>query len=291
LASATAQFDRLSSTFFVAVLAHGLIILGITFAPLFPDDQEDLVSLNVTLLVETDTLDPDASNANLLASRNQTGGGDDDSQRPTRALGATQPMNQQGEPLGVDTRAAEALAANVPVDRLVTRNPSSERIQAVPETTDRPAPVPMTAAALLQRENPETLAAELDLDTTNAANEDSDIVAPSTRESVLAAYIVGWRQRVERVGTANFPAELLGRGETTASPVVEVTIDAAGTLQNVSFVRSSGDPGLDQATLEILQLAGPFEPLPELILAEASVLRFQYEWLFTTDAQVASRVR
>lgn len=291
MASAAGQFDRLSSTLFVAVLAHGIVILGVTFAPAPPEEPTETSTLNVTLLVDTDTLQADSQDAEMLSSRNQAGGGDDQSPRPTRTLTAQQPMNQKGEPLGVDTRTAEALAAATPVDQLISRSPSTRQIEAVPDSTDRPAPVPMTAAALLQQSSPDTLAAEVDLEVTNASDDPSDINSPSTRESAQAAYIVSWRQRVERIGTANFPRDFLARGAATTQPVVQVTIDAEGRLDNAVLTRSSGDANLDQATLTILELAGPFDPLPEAILAEASVVQFEYEWYFTTAKQATSRVR
>jgi protein TonB len=290
LAGSAGQYDRLSSTLFVAALAHGIVILGVTFAPVLSPDSGQSTTVNVTLLVDTDTLEADTADAEILASRNQAGGGDDDSQRPTRTLAAAHPMNQSGEPLGVDTSTAEALVAATPVDRLVTRSPSESRVEAVPETTDKPSPVPTTAAALLQQSAPDTLAAELDTEAANASRDDADTASPNTREAALAAYIVGWRQRVERIGTANFPRSFL-EGAVSARPVVEVTIDAGGTLKDVVFVRSSGNPSLDQATLEILRLAGPFDPLPEAVLAETSVVQFKYEWYFRTGAQEGSRVR
>ena len=289
MAGSTGQYDRLSSTIFVAALAHGIVILGVTFAPPLTETNET-TALNVTLLVDTETVDADAREAEILSSRNQAGGGDDESLRPTRTLTAAHPTNQQGEPLGVDTRTAEALAAATPVDRLVSRSASTRRVEAVPETTDRPAPVPMTAAALLQQSAPETLAAELDTKVANGSREDTEIDSPATRESALAAYIVAWRQRVERVGTANFPAALRERG-AAMRPVVEVTIDAEGGLRDAVLLRSSGDAALDQAALEILSLAGPFDPLPEAVLADASVVRFAYEWHFSNGGQAASRVR
>jgi protein TonB len=291
LANAQGQFDRLSSTLFVAVLAHGIVILGVTFAPGPASEPSEVSTLNVTLLVDTDSAETAARDAEMLASQNQAGGGNDDSPRPTRTLTAENPLNQQGEPLGVDTRTAEALAAAAPVDQLVTRGESNRQIEAVPDTTDTPAPVPMTAAALLQQSATATLAAEVDLEASTASNDDSDIDSPSTRESAQAAYIVGWRQRVERIGTANFPRDFLARGAATTQPVVQVTISADGRLNNAVLTRSSGDANLDQATLTILDLAGPFEPLPDAILAEASVVQFEYEWYFTTSEQAASRVR
>ncbi|HEY5666327.1 MAG TPA: TonB family protein [Gammaproteobacteria bacterium] len=291
MASATEQFDRLSSMLFFAALAHGVVILGVTFAPSPPAEPNQMPSLNVTLLVETDTLDADARDAEMLASRSQQGGGNDDSLRATRTLTAQHPRNQDGDPLGPDEIDADALAADTPVDRLVSRSPSSRQVEAVPETTDQPGPQPMTAAALLNQAAPATLAAELDLEAASASRDEAEINAPSTRESALAAYMVGWRQRVERVGTANFPREFLRGAAPTARPIVEVTIDAAGRLEETVLRRSSGDANLDRAVLEILELAGPFAPLPDVILADYDVLRFAYEWDFSTTGRATSQVR
>jgi protein TonB len=200
-------------------------------------------------------------------------------------------MNQQGTPLGADAVDTETLDAGPPPDQLVTRGDSAHRIEAVPETTDRPARVPLQAAALLQLAAPETLAAELDDHVATASSEDNGLRSPSTRESAVAAYLVGWRQRVEYVGTDNFPLDILAGSTVTARPVLEVTINPDGSLAEAVLRRSSGNPRLDQAALGILDLAGPFAPLPEAMLAEFDVLRFTYEWDFTTSAGAASRVR
>jgi len=283
--SAPGKFDRLSSTLFVAILAHGVVILGVTFAPGPPTDPGEMPSINVTLLADSNALTSDAVDTDLLADRNQAGQSEGDSQRPTRTLTATHPLNQQGEPLGADDLTAEALEAGTPADQLVTRNQSDREIEAVPETTDTAAAVPMTAAALLQQDAPDSLAAEIDDETRGADSDDAGANAPSTRQSAIARYLVGWRQRVERVGTANFPADFLNARQGLGRPVTEVSIGADGKVVEIVLKRSSGDTRLDQAAMQILELAGPFQPLPEAILADADVLRFAYEWDFSTGAR------
>lgn len=283
--SAPGKFDRLSSTLFVAILAHGVVILGVTFAPEPPADPSEMPTINVTLLADTNELTNDPVDSSLLADRNQAGTSEGEGQRPTRTLTARHPLNQQGEPLGADDLTAEALEAGPPADQLVTRNASDREIEAVPETTDTAAPVPRTAAALLQQDAPDSLAAEIDDETRGVDSNDAEVNAPSTRQSAIARYLVGWRQRVERVGTANFPADFLDSRQGLGRPVTEVSIDAGGDIVDIVLKRSSGDTRLDQAAMQILELAGPFEPLPEAILAEADVLRFAYEWDFSTGAR------
>ena len=64
-----------------------------------------------------------------------------------------------------------------------------------------------------------------------------------------------------------------------------MAIGAEGHLEEIVVRRSSGDRMLDQAALKILRLAAPFEPLPSSILAEYDVLRFAYEWDFSTGQE------
>jgi protein TonB len=264
---------------FVAVLAHGVIILGVTFAPAPQPPASELPTMNVTLLVETEPSTREVE-AELLADRNLAGGSDGDSNRPTRTLTSDQLRSLEGSPLGADAVDAEALPADRPPDQLVTRNPSDRQVQAVPDTTDKAAPVPMTAAAMREQTGPLTLAAEIDDTQADMASNDGDTPAPSTQESALASYMVGWRQRVERVGTANFPLDQIG--SISQRPVVEVSIDARGGLHDVVLRRSSGNNRLDQAAMTILEMAAPFEPVPQAALADSGMLRFAYEWDFST---------
>ena len=89
------------------------------------------------------------------------------------------------------------------------------------------------------------------------------------------------RRRVERIGTANYPRELLGDIDA-GRPTLEVVIGADGRLDDIVVRSSSGDKALDQAALKILRLAAPFAPLPEEIRKDYDVLRFAYEWDFST---------
>jgi protein TonB len=63
--------------------------------------------------------------------------------------------------------------------------------------------------------------------------------------------------------------------------VVEVGIAADGKLDRVLIRRSSGNAELDQAALEILKLASPFDPFPPQLAKQYRVLRFAYEWQFS----------
>jgi len=275
--------DRLSSTLFLAALAHGVVILGVTFASDPFGTPDELPALNVTLLVDTQTTDRVDPDTDLLANRNAHGGGNpDDAFRPTTTLAADHPLTQQGDPLGADLTDGTPRDAAPEAEQLATSRTADRKLEAVPEATDSPSAVPMRAAQLIRQTAPNTLAAEIDDEVrSQRSDEDSDSLNPTTREAVLATYLVGWRRRVERIGTANFPRDFVLGRSVDGRPVLEVAIGREGTLDDIVVRRSSGDKTLDDAALEILRLAAPFEPLPAEILAEYDVLRFAYEWDFT----------
>jgi protein TonB len=156
-------------------------------------------------------------------------------------------------------------------------------VPAIPEPSEADAPTELRAAALVQQATPQTTAMELGLraELPDGSDDARTLIAtPSTRQSGLAEYLDGWRRRVERIGTANYPRELLGNIDA-GRPTLEVVIGADGRLDDIVVRSSSGDKALDQAALKILRLAAPFAPLPEEIRKDYDVLRFAYEWDFS----------
>lgn len=97
------------------------------------------------------------------------------------------------------------------------------------------------------------------------------------KDSILAAYLDNWRLKVEAIGTKNLPEQNL---PTPVNPTLEVTIGAKGQLIETVVRYSSGDRSIDQAALNILRLAEPFDPPPESVLQDHEALRFAYEWRF-----------
>lgn len=105
-------------------------------------------------------------------------------------------------------------------------------------------------------------------------------VTPDTRAATLAPYVDSWRRKIERLGTLNFPTAARNAA-VQASPVLEVGIAADGKLDRVLINRSSGDAALDQAALQVVKLASPFDPFPPELARQYRVLRFIYEYQFS----------
>jgi protein TonB len=275
--------ERLGSTLFLAALVHGVVILGVTFTAAQSGNDAAIPSLNVTLVLDTGREELAADTAELIANRDQRAAGQAArGVRPTSALSATQPTTQLGDPLGADLLDGTPRDDVPSAEQLVTRGDSGEQVTAQPQPTDDPAPTRQRAAAMVQQAAPQTTAMELAMRAElPGGNDDARtlIATPSTRQSGLAEYLDDWRRRVERIGTANYPTELLGNIDA-GRPTLEVVIAADGRLDDIVVRRSSGDKALDQAALRILRLAAPFAPLPANIREDYDVLRFAYEWDF-----------
>lgn len=59
-----------------------------------------------------------------------------------------------------------------------------------------------------------------------------------------------------------------------------MALGSDGRLISATIQRSSGQAAIDDAALQILRLASPFEALPAELARRYRTLRFAYEWQF-----------
>jgi protein TonB len=272
-------WDRLLAMVFFVALLHGLVILGITFNAEAGDDDS---APGLKVLLVSDEL-PEADKnptATYLAQRTQLGSGSTRESVAPRSPPTVLPaLHHAGSATG-DSLTARGDMKGAEAERLLA---TTAWVTQVRYLADLGATGSQRNQPLLVDEPPvakpgpadESGPAEL-----TGPKRDELWVTADTRAASLAPYLDGWRRKVERVGTLNFPAAArtaLG----TASPVIEVGIAANGSLDRAVIRRSSGNPELDQAALSILRLASPFDPFPPELAAEHSMLRFAYEWQFS----------
>jgi len=101
----------------------------------------------------------------------------------------------------------------------------------------------------------------------------------STKASEDAAYLNSWAQKVERIGNENFPEEAL-RKEIFGTLRLAVLINANGTLADVEILQSSGYDLLDEAALQIVRLASPFDRFPSEIRKHSDQIEIIRTWQF-----------
>ncbi len=277
--------DRLTVTLFLAGLFHLILILGISFAPP-PMDSGAVPTLEVLLVNNSlpDSFTNDS--ANYLAERTQQGSGNSPDGQTRRPLagnaaetvaGAPEGGQEMPSPEGEDGGKGEVLASRGGEPRFVGAE------------TDRQAPAVLPLETFAGSSSP---FAGSDTDTElqlKGAPRRELLVTPNTRISEVALYLDAWRQRIEQVGTVNFP-NAARRSKLSGNPVIEVVLASSGGLVRADVRRSSGYGELDRAAMDILKLATPFEAFPEELAAKYEVLRFSYEWRFVGGRLAGSSV-
>ncbi len=277
---APAVVDRLPAMLFLAALIHGILIIGVTFNPYVIDEFANAISLEVTIVANPDQQIDRPDEAEYLAQASQLGRGNTtEDVRPTAPLESVSSIDNLGEEDGASLR--DATAHDLSADQLLTTQ-NEQELRVADDPRDRPQSQNLTAIAL-ESGSDQTLP----LPRANAATlliHDDDprllVISADTREATIAAYLDNWKRRIEAVGQEYFP-ELGVLDGLTGSPTLEVSIDASGRLAEVIIRKSSGSKVLDQAALDILRRASPFEPFPPEVSADYDRLRFAYKWLFS----------
>ena len=269
---------RLHSTLFAVALFHGLLVLGVTFAP-EKDRGEGVPTLEVVMLIDPDENQENPDRAEYVAQTSQLGSGTtEQTVHPTS--GQLQPFASEGNAGGNDLQDTEAerppsqesiLAARARQDPTVQVDPaenleSAEQQRVAMQMTRSDS---QALAELERAPNPQI----------TGQTKREMFVAVNTSQSDVAEYLARWKQKIERMGTLNFPTA----ARTTilsGNPTLEVALRADGSLEEIIILRSSGHKELDLAAMRILRLAAPFDPFPQQFRAHYDVLRFVYEWQF-----------
>ena len=274
--------DRLPAMLFLAALIHGILIIGITFNPTVLNQFADAISLEVTIVANPDQQIDRPDEAQYLAQASQLGGGNTTLDvRPSAPLESASTIDNRGEENGDSLRESEQ--HELSADQVLTTQ-NDQDLQVADLLRDQPQDASTTAIAL-ESGSDRTLPLPQDDAATLLMHDDDPrqlITSVDTRESTIAAYLDNWKRRIEAVGDEYFP-ELGELDGLTGSPTLEVSIEASGRLSAVIIGKSSGSKVLDQAALDILRRASPFDPFPAEISADYDRLRFAYKWLFSDE--------
>jgi len=112
-------------------------------------------------------------------------------------------------------------------------------------------------------------------------------VGARAQEFRFARYIEDWRQKIERVGTLNYP-EAAKNQKIYGSLQLTVSIKPDGSVDNIEINRSSGQKVLDEAARRIVQLAAPYAAFPSDIVKDTDILSITRTWTFTRADQLST---
>ncbi len=277
---APAVVDRLPAMLFLAALVHGILIIGVTFNPYILDEFSDAISLEVTIVADPDQQIDRPDEAEYLAQASQLGGGNTTTDvRASSPLESVSPIDN----LGVEDAESllESAAHELTADQVLTTQNDQER-KVSDQLREEPQPESSTAIAL-ESGSEQTLPLPQEENASMLIHDDDPrqlIISVDTRESTIAAYLDNWKRRIEAVGDEYF-AELGSLDDLTGSPTLEVKIEASGQLSEVIVRKSSGSRVVDQAALDILRRASPYEPFPDEVTADFDRVLFVYKFVFS----------
>ena len=264
--------ERFRFMIFLSACAHALLVLGVGFTYL--TDANDESSIEVTLAQYRSQIQPD--DADFIAQENQTGSGSKDE---TTIPSSPFMSNLNDTDINEVRPAPEAQVLNeTPEQPNLTALSSRNAEQAVAQ--QRNMPEQEEKQALSEQSSSEeislaiaSLQAQLDLQQQAFARQPRKyaLSSASARKSHEASYLDSWRRRVEAVGNINYPIKARQQ-QVYGNVRMLISLNASGQIHETRIIQSSGESLLDQAAVDIVNLAAPFEPFPEELKAKADIL-------------------
>jgi len=277
---------RLGVSMAASTAFHLFVLFGITFTlPHVKSLRNITQPLEVVLVnARTATKPP---KADALAQANLDGGGNTDANRRAKSPLPVLPREtrkvqlQQAESRVQELeREARELMARTKAEQKV--NPPEPKADPEERRGDTPKADDILARSLeIAR-----LQAQIDKDWDSYQKRPRRTFVGARAQSYhLAQYVEDWRTKIERIGTLNYP-EAARQQKLFGNLQLTVAIRADGSVEKVEIERSSGKKILDQAALRIVEMAGPFAPLPPEVLKTTDILHITRTWTFTRSDQL-----
>jgi len=281
--------DRLSLTVVLALILHGLIILGISFSG---EDRtkppEKLPGLEVTLVQSR--ADEEPEDADFLAQANQEGGGNSEERvRPSTPVAPVVPTGKAGEVREFVPQTQMPSAPEQQRRELLTADASERTLSAGINTPQLQEKTLSTAQLMSRSKEIARLSAEIDQSRKVFSHRPKKkYISSRTKEYRFASYEEAWRAKVERIGNLNFPDEAK-RAKLSGHLRLAVTINADGSVQDIQIRKSSGHKVLDDAAVRIVRLAAPYSRFPEDIRKDYDQLVITRTWQFDAGNHLSTR--
>jgi len=274
----------------LSILIHAFV-LAINFAPdLKPKQKAKDQPLEVVLVnarSKQKPVDPQA-----LAQANLDGGGNTDQNRRAKTPLPASRRDKAGDQLVETQRRVQEMEAQQ--QKLLAELQAKTELRPEERRLEQPDPSPQPLQALSGADLAARAMAMARMEAEIARDVDDynkrprkKFVGARTQEYRFAQYIEDWRQKVERIGTLNYPEA--ARGKLYGSLVLSVSINHDGSLNRVDINRSSGYKVLDEAARRIVQMASPYSPFPPDIRRDTDILEITRTWYFTQGDQLSAK--
>ncbi|MBR9805217.1 energy transducer TonB [bacterium] len=279
---------------FIALAIHGLIILGIVFAP---TDQSAASSQRLEVTLSHHQSDKAPKDADFIAEHNQIGSGtlEEEKQLLRNATAILEDTQiKPAEAIVVPQEAQAPLTEIPPNARLVTTSGDSWFTMRLDQPEDE---LPTEESKEPQEFTMEMLSQEIaSLEAKLHEHQQTLAKGPrvlrltsvSSMAAADAQYIHRWRDRIESIGNLHYPEEAR-RSKTYGDVRLMVSLNANGTVEEIRVLESSGKDVLDNAAIESIRLASPFEPFPTSLAEQYDRIEVIRTWQFRKDRITSSR--
>lgn len=272
---------RLRIALAISLALHALV-LSLQFRLPDPKPVHDR-GLEVVLVNARHAKAPDK--ADVLAQANLAGGGI--SEQKVRPKSPLPPQNARREGDALVEQKRRQPQPEVAQQQVLTRSKAATAVASRPQQTEQPAPTAavsgldlLDSAAAVAR-----LEAQIDRNLEELGRRPrTQFIGARAREYRFAQYVEDWRQKVERIGTLNYPEA--ARGKLYGSLLLSVMIRADGSVERVGVHRSSGHKVLDEAAMRIVKMAAPYAPFPPEIRRDTDMIEITRTWTFTNADEV-----
>ena len=262
----------------LSVLLHASL-LSIHFK--FPETLKFSSSQPLEVILVNAKTKQKPAKTRALAQANLDGGGNTDQERRAKTPMPVTKAPEQGNDLAQAQRRVKELEAQQ--QQLLAAANSLPSIAA--SAAPRQPPAEEAAPQVVGRDLRELALAAMKLQAQIDKRHEEyqkrprkQFIGANASEYRFAQYEEDWRNKVERVGTLNYPAE--ARGKMYGNLRLEVTIRPDGSVESVRLDRSSGLKVLDDAAFRIVRMAAPYGEFPPDIRKDTDLLVITRTWFF-----------
>lgn len=270
--------ERFGFTMFMSACLHVIVIAGVGFS--FVTESANTPAIEITLAQYRSDVAPDQ--ADFIAQENQIGSGSVD-----EIIAPATPF----ESVLYDERIQEVQPIPIPAAsgrqiqdvRILSSTEADEQLRQQMESQ-----LPEESELLSENSSPQDIAlaiaslqAQLDIQQQAYANRPRryTISSASTQKRHDALYLDNWRKRIELVGNEHYPDEAR-QNEIFGSLRMMVIIRQDGSVAEIRVLQGSGHQVLDQAAVDIVRLASPFDAFPDELRGSVELLEIIRTWRF-----------
>ena len=275
--------SRLQSALFVSACVHIFLILAIGFAipRVFSSSITDN-TLDVVIINKNNNLK--SEDAKIAAQADNSGGGTTDSDAST-------PLPWKD----VDPNPVEKLAINISSTQAIEE--VSEELFVSFGGNEIKQPDEQTPNEKKQQKKEDKIKSieQLRLEKKRLiakfAKERSEFqkrpkreyLSPDTVRSESAAYLVELVEKINRVGSLNFPSEIRNK-KLSGRLVADLALNRNGTINNVKILKSSGNALLDKTAISFIRIASPYKPFSDNMLeSDTNIIHITRTYIFTPN--------